>query len=199
MRRRLILLLLVAAIHPAGAQRSVHLALGATRSADLVHDARLDNTALKLATAPTATLGVALPINASGSHRVVIEAGYGSSSMTATDSRAGASDLGRVATLSALAMLDGKLTGVLRWQAGVGVLVYQPSTKGGVFLSGGTHRYLVGGGLSYSRPLTKALDLLVLGRYSFHEFTTPTLVERGYSSYQSVHRVSVLVGVERRF
>ena len=186
-------------LHPAGAQRTVRLTLGATRSSDLAHDAILDNTVLKLAVAPSATIGVAVPINAAGSYRLVMEAAYGTSKMTAGDSNGGTSDLGSLATITTRAMVDGHLRGAVRWQVGAGMLFYRPANHSGVFLEGPTHRYLATAGMSWSRPITRGLDLLVLGRYSFQEFITPILVTRGYSSYQTVHRLGLHVGVERRF
>lgn len=185
-------------LHPAGAQRTVRLALGMTRSGDLAHDATLDNTVLKLALAPGATIGLGLPINSAGTYRLIIEGTYGTSAMSATDSTGGSSDLGSVATITTSAMLDGQVRGALRWQAGAGILLYRPAEHRGVFLEGAVHRYLLSAGMSWSHPLTPDLSVLVLGRYSFQEFITPTLVARGYSSYQSVHRLGVHLGVERR-
>lgn len=193
------MILAVAAIHPAGAQRTVRLALGVTRSSDLAHDATLDNTVLKLGLAPGATIGLGVPINSAGTYRVVLEASYGSSKMSVSDSTGSASELGSVATITTSAMLDGRVRGALRWQAGAGILFYRPAEHGGVFLEGGVRRYLLSGGMSWSRPLTPDLSLLVLGRYSFQEFITPTLVARGYSSYQTVHRLGIHAGIERRF
>ena len=193
------MILAVAILHPAGAQRTVRVALGMTRSGDLVHDATLDNTVLKLAIAPSATIGVALPINAAKTYRLVVEAAYGRSTMTATDSTGGSADLGAVTTITTSAMLDGRVHGALRWQAGAGILFYRPANQSGVFLDGPVRRYLISGGMSWTHPLTPDLSVLVLGRYSFQEFITPILVSRGYSSYQSVHRVGVHVGIERRF
>ena len=187
-------------VRPVGAQRTARLTLGVTASTDLVQDATLDNTVLKLAPAPNATIGLALPINAAGTYRLVLEGGYGTSKMTAADSNGGGrSDLGSVATITTTAMLDGAVRGQLRWQAGGGILFYRPASRSGVFLGGAVHRYLVTGGMSWTHPLTPDLSLLALGRYSFQEFTTPILLARGYSSYQSVHRLGIHVGVERRF
>lgn len=186
-------------LQPAGAQRTVRLALGVTRSSALAHDAILDNTVLKLALAPSATVGVAFPINAAGSYRLVMEAAYGTSKMTASDSTGGTSDLGSLATITTSAMVDGYLRGALRWQVGAGILFYRPANHSGVFLEGPIHRYLATGGMSWTHPITADLNLLVLGRYSFQEFITPILVARGYSSYQTVHRLGLHVGVERRF
>jgi hypothetical protein len=199
MKHWLPIVLAVAVLHPAGAQRTVRVALGMTRSGDLAHDVTLDDTRLKLAIAPGATIGIALPINAVGTYRVVFEANYGSSKVSATDSTGATSDLGSVATIATTAMVDGRVRGALRWQAGAGILFYRPADHSGVFLDGGVHRYLVSAGMSWTHPLTPDLSVLVLGRYSFQEFITPILVARGYSSYQSVHRFGVHVGVERRF
>ena len=199
MRSWLPVILGLTLFQPAGAQRTVRLTLGATRSSDLAHDAILDNTVLKLAVAPSATVGVAVPINAAGSYRLVMEAAYGTSKMTASDSTGGTSDLGSLATITTSAMVDGRLHEALRWQLGAGILFYRPASRSGVFLDGPTHRYLATAGVSWTRPITPGLDLLVLGRYSFQEFITPILVTRGYSSYQTVHRLGLHVGVERRF
>src|SRR3990172_9705055 len=117
MKRWLSLILALAVMHRAGAQRTVHLALGLTRSSDLAHDATLDNTVLKLALAPGATIGLGWPINAAGTFRVIFEAGYGTSKMSASDSTGGTSDLGSVATITTSAMLDGRVRGALRSQA----------------------------------------------------------------------------------
>ncbi len=199
MRRWLPIVLAMILVVPATAQRTVRLTLGMTGSTDLVQDAMLDNTVLKLALAPSATVGLALPVNAAKTFRLILEAGYGAATLTATDSNASSSDLGSVATITARAMLDGRVHGTLRWQAGAGLLFYRPATPGGVFLDGAVHRYLVTGGMSWTHPLAPGLDLLVLGRYGFQEFTTPILIARGYSSYQSVHRLGLHVGLERSF
>ncbi len=193
------LLLAVTAAHPASAQRTVRLALGGTWSSDLARDAVLDNTVLTLGVAPGGTVGVAVPITPNGSYRLVIEAGYSTSTLSASSDAGNAGNLSRVATISTVAMLDGAIHGALRWQAGGGLLFYRPAEKQGVFLDGGVRRYQLAGGMSWTHPLTPVLSLLILGRYSFHEFITPVLGARGYSSYQSIHRAGLQVGVERRF
>lgn len=194
-----LLVLVIAMAHPVAAQRTVRVALGGTWSSDLARDAVLDNTVLKLAVAPGGLLGVAIPITPNGGYRLLIEAGYASASLSASSDAGNAGDLGRVATISTVAMLDGAIHGALRWQAGGGLLFYRPASKAGVFLDGGLRRYQVAGGMSWNHPITPSLSVLILGRYSFHEFITPILVSRGYSSYQSVHRAGLQVGVERRF
>ena len=99
--------------------------------------------------------------------------------------------------MSLLLGLDGPVTRMLRWRAGVGGILYWPPEDRGIFLQGGPVRFLAGAGLDYRRPVLPSWDLMVSGRYDFHRFSTDELERRGFSQAQGVSRVSLSVGLAR--
>lgn len=194
------LLLLGTSVVPARAQVTGRLALGASKSTRLLRDNVLDNTELTLGVAPTATAGLAFPLSRTGPYRVVFEGSYSRATLSVTDdSMTGRVELQKVGLIGVGMMLDGPLGRGLRWQAGAGVLWYRPSERQGVFAANAPTRYQLTGGLSWARPIRGPLSLLAMARYSFHEFTTASLVDRGYSSTEGIHRLGLQLGLERRF
>ena len=85
----------------------------------------------------------------------------------------------------------------MRWRAGVGLLRYWPANEQGIFLRGGSTRFLVGAGVDYRRPVFPRWDLMASLRYDFHRFTTDELAARGFSGTQGVQRLSLTLGLGR--
>jgi hypothetical protein len=106
-------------------------------------------------------------------------------------------DLGTLRTGSVTLGLQGPISGSFRWRAGAGLLGYWPKDERGIFLRGGTTRFLAGAGIDYRRPVRSQWELIVSVRYDFHRFTTEELQARGFSQSQGVQRVSATVGLAR--
>ena len=77
--------------------------------------------------------------------------------------------------------LDGPIVRGVRWRAGAGLLRYWPTEDRGIFLRGGTTRFLAGTGVDYQRPIMAQWDLMASLRYDFHRFTTEEIEARGFS------------------
>jgi hypothetical protein len=197
MRLPILLLAIAAWAAPLGAQAAVRLSAGATYSSALIDDGVL-STKLRPAIAPTVGLGLSYPTG-KGPYRVLAEVTYARSplNVVATDNPSH-DQLAAVATITTLALVEGPVGGALRWQAGGGAVFYRPTERQGVFQNGGTHRWVIAGGLMWTRALTAATDLLITGRIDAHNFTTNVLQARGYGASQSVQRFGLLVGVNRR-
>ena len=93
--------------------------------------------------------------------------------------------------------LDGPISRGLRWRAGAGLLRYWPTEERGIFLRGGTTRFLAGAGIDYRRPILAQWDMMASLRYDFHRFTTDELEARGFSQSQGVQRIAVTIGLAR--
>jgi hypothetical protein len=139
-------------------------------------------------------LGVAFPFTPL--YGAGLEATVTSSGFHSTESGS-QTDLGTLRTGSIMLGLDGPVWHQVRWRAGAGLLRYWPAEKSGIFLRGGTTRFLVGAGLDYRRPVFPRWELMISLRYDFHRFTTDELVVRGFSGTQGVQRVSASVGLAR--
>jgi hypothetical protein len=142
--------------------------------------------------APTLALGAALPI--APRYRAGLEA------MLTTSGYRGAedgtdTDLGTLRTASISLGLDGPIASQVRWRAGLGLIGYWPSEDQGIFLLGGTTRFLAGTGLDYRRPISTKWALMASLRYDIHRFTTDELQARGFGQSQGVHRISASVGL----
>ena len=142
-------------------------------------------------------IGGSLPIGPKG-YRVNLEA---------TSPRAVSSERGRLpirhrhASAPALCCsgLEGPVAKQVRWRAGAGRRSgTSPPTDEGIFLSGGTTRFLAGAGIDYRRPLFSNWDLMASARYDFHRFRTATLEDRGFAQAQAVSRASLSLGLSRR-
>jgi len=72
-----------------------------------------------------------------------------------------------------------------------------PTEDRGIFLRGGTTRFLAGAGVDYRRPILTQWDLMASLRYDFHRFTTAELEARGFSQSQGVQRIGVTIGLAK--
>jgi hypothetical protein len=178
------------------AQTRVRVSAGVTASSTLVNDVVGGPVTVEQAV-PLPTVALQLAHTLSSGYRLGVEGRFTSGAVEVTDN-AVTDELGTVRTLSVMALADGPIRGALRWQAGVGAMLYRPTEEVGIWSRGGASRWLVGGGVTWTRPLG-SLDLVVGGRYDFHPFTTPRLDADGYGGYQAVHRVGLTLGIERGF
>lgn len=106
---------------------------------------------------------------------------------------------GDLRTLAVLGLIEGKLVDQLDWQAGAGGIFYLPAERKGLFQNGGTQRWLLALGLTRRVSLGQHLSASLSVRYDYHEFTTPILVDLGWSQQQSIHRAGLTLGLERVF
>jgi hypothetical protein len=187
----------ILAAAPLSAQVTGRLSAGVTSSSSIVVDGTL-NTKLRPALAPTVTAAFSIPTG-KGPYRATVEASYSRSRLNVTDADSIHDQLASVGTATTELLVDGPIRGELHWQAGGGMIFYLPSERQGVFQDGGTHRWIVGGGLILTHPLTATMDLTITGRVDTHNFTTAVLQARDFGIAQSVQRVALLVGVNRRF
>jgi len=186
------LLLPAAGTLPLTAQVDYNARLGATFATALVQDRIINPIEARQRLAPTLALGAALPIASlyrAGLEATLTTSGYRSDESGTT------TDLGTVRTGTITLGLDGPIASTVRWRAGVGLLRYWPSENSGIFLRGGTTRYLAGAGLDYRRAIMSKWDLMASLRYDFHRFTTDELRARGFSQSQGVQRISASLGL----
>lgn len=176
------------------AQVDYYARLGATYATPLIRDRIINEIEVKQSLAPTLAVGVALPI--APLYRAGLEAAFTTSGYHSEEAGV-ESDLGTLRTGSITLALDGPVTSNVRWRGGVGLLGYFPSEDRGLFLSGGTTRFLAGAGLDYRRPIMTRWDLMASLRYDFHRFITDELRARGFSQSQGVQRISASVGLAR--
>ena len=190
----LALLLQPVNLSPLAAQTDYYARVGATFSTAIVKDQIIDEIEVKPGLAPTLALGVALPI--APRYRAGLEASLTSSGYKSEEPGAEA-DLGTIRTSAVTLGLDGPVASMVRWRAAVGILRYWPSEETGIFLQGGTTRFLAGAGLDYRRPIMTKWDLMASLRYDYHRFTTDELQARGFSQSQGVQRISATIGLGR--
>jgi len=190
----LALLLPAATPAPLDAQTDYYARLGATFTTALVKDRIINEIEVKPGLAPTLVLGVAAPI--APLYRAGLEATLTTSGYKSQESGTEA-DLGTLRTAALSLGLDGPVAATVRWRAAVGVLRYWPSEDRGIFLQGGTTRFLAGAGLDYRRPILSRWDLMAAVRYDYHRFTTDELRARGFSQSQGVQRIALTIGLAR--
>lgn len=196
MRQCLPLLLGALLATPAGAQMSVRLAAGVTMGTPLVEDVLGGPVSLGTGLPPTIALSVAHPVGAK--YRAVVEARIGRGALQVDDDGI-ADDLETLTTIGLMALVDGPLAGAVRWEVGAGIVSYKPAERSGVFSQGGPSPWIIGGGLTWTRPIGSSLEFLAGARYDFHQFRTRQLESRGYTQFQTVHRLGLGIGIERRF
>jgi hypothetical protein len=190
----LLAVLTVAGASAAEAQTDYYAQLGLSVATPLLKDDILQEIEVRQSLAPTLALGISLPFTPK--YRVGLEATVTSSGFHSTEG-ATETDLGTLRTGSLLLGIDGPIWWRVRWRAGAGLLSYWPADERGIFLGGGSTRFLVGAGLDYRQPVAPRWELMVSLRYDFHRFTTDELVARGFSGTQGVQRVSASVGLAR--
>ena len=188
-------LLLAAGVSALQAQTEYYVRLGAVGASDLLRDRIINAITVRQSIAPMIVLGGSLPVGPRG-YRVGLEATLASGKFHSTETGVD-TDLGTIRTTSLLLGLEGPVGHDFRWRLGLGGLRYWPSDDEGIFLSGGTTRFLAGTGVDYRRPVLAKWDLMTSLRYDFHRFTTDALESRGFSQTQGVSRVSLSLGLCR--
>jgi hypothetical protein len=161
----------------------------------LVQDDILQQIEVRQSLAPTLALGAATGI--APRYRAGLEGTLTSGGFHSEESGSD-TDLGTIRTGTLLLGLDGPIWQRFRWRAGAGLITYWPAEDSGIFLRGGTSRFLAGAGVDYRYPTQQLWDVMVSLRYDFHRFTTDELVARGFSGSQGVQRISLSVGLARR-
>ncbi len=196
MRLRILLLALLLPVTPVTGQAFARLGLGATGSSDFVKDFIAHPIAAKQSVAPTGVLLIGWRMQ--NGYRFALEGRYARGTWKVDDNGT-SDDLGGLATLAIAAVADGPISGALRWEAAAGQLRYLPEQEIGLFAQGGPSRWMLGGGVTWTRPLTAELGVVLGARYDFHGFNSDQLQSYSYSRSQSVHRVALTVAVERGF
>ena len=178
----------------ARAQTDYYARLGVTFATDLVTDNITQDIATQQSLAPTLAFGVSFPI--APAYSAGLETALSTSGYHSTEADQD-TDLGTLATGSVLLNLEGPIWHRASWRAGLGLISYLPAEDSGIFLSGGTTRFLAGAGFDYRPPLLTHWDLMVSLRYDFHRFSTQELDARGFTGNQGVQRVSLSLGLAR--
>lgn len=199
-RRGLVVLALVLTARtpsPLTAQVTWNARLGATYTTTMVTD-QLAGQPVKLrpTIAPTLIGEALLPLRT----RTPMQGSAELQFTTATLQSHQGSATTRVAgmrTFTLTAGVRGRLVAPLQWRAGIGFVSYATSEKAGVFQGGAPLRPAASAALSYERRLTPTLHLSGLLRYDVHGFTTAQLKSNGFTGSQTVHRVTLSVGVGR--
>lgn len=190
----LLTVLSFAAVPALRAQATYYGRLGATFATPLIRDVIIDEIVVRQSLAPTLVLGASLPI--APLYRAGLEAMLTSSGYHSSEGGT-AVGLGTLRTASAILGLDGPIASDFRWRAGAGLISYWPTEDRGIFLRGGTTRFLAGVGADYRRAVMSQWDLMVSLRYDFHRFSTDELEARGFNQSQGVQRVSLTLGLAR--
>ena len=177
------------------AQVDYNARLGVTWATTLIRDNVINTIEVRQKLAPTLVLGAALPI--APLYRAGLELALATSGYRSKEAGATTVDLGTVRTGAITLGLDGPISPGLRWRAGVGLLRYWPTEDRGIFLQGGTTRFLAGAGIDYRRPIMAQWDMMASLRYDFHRFTTAELEARGFSQSQGVQRIAATIGLAR--
>jgi hypothetical protein len=168
--------------------------LGLTGATELLRDSVIQQIEVRQSLAPTLALGVSLPIAPlyrAGLEATLTTSGYHSSEGNTE------TDLGTLRTGSVVLGLDGPVWRMVHWRAGVGLIRYWPSEDRGIFLRGGTTRFVAGAGVDYRPSVSAKWKLMVSLRYDWHRFTTEELKARGFGGGHVVQRISASIGLAR--
>jgi hypothetical protein len=177
------------------AQVDYNARLGVTWATTLLRDDVINEIEVRQKLAPTLVLGAAMPI--APLYRAGLELTLATSGYQSKEAGVGTVGLGTVRTTSVTLGLDGPIVQALRWRAGAGLLRYWPTDDQGIFLQGGTTRFLAGVGIDYQRPVLTQWDLIASLRYDFHRFSTAEIEARGFSQSQGVQRIAATIGLAR--
>ena len=177
------------------AQVDYNARIGVTWATALLRDAVINEIEVRQKLAPTLVLGAALPI--APLYRAGLELALATSGYQSKETGGTIVDLGTVHTGSITLGLDGPIFPGLRWRAGAGLLRYWPTDEQGIFLRGGTTRFLAGAGIDYRHPVLPQWDVMASLRYDFHRFTTDELQARGFTQSQGVQHMAATIGVAR--
>lgn len=176
------------------AQTDYYARVGAIGASNLLRDVIVSEITVRQSIAPMLAVGGSLPVGPG--YRAGLEATFSSGGYHSDDGGV-ETDLGTVRTGSLMLGLDGPIVSSVRWRVGVGGLLYWPSDETGIFLQGGTTRFLAGAGADYRRPALAKWDVMASFRFDYHRFTTDELERRGFSLTQPVSRLSLSVGLAR--
>jgi len=193
----LLALLFTGAAQRLNAQTEYYARVGVVGATNLLHDVLVTDLTLRQSVAPMIALGTSLPVGAP-EYRANLEATLASGKFHRRQDGT-STNIGTLRTATVMLGLEGPVWKELRWRVGVGVMQYWPADDEGIFQSGGTARFLVGGGADYRRPVMAKWNLMTSLRYDFHRFRTGTLEARGFSQTQGVSRLSLSVGLSRGF
>jgi len=194
MPRYFAILLTFALAVRADAQVSARITAGATRGSTLVDDDVNGPIALGTAISPTVAVAIAHPVGSG--YRALLEVRASRGNLMVDDD-AGSASLDGLTALGVMVLVDGPVAGTVRFEIGAGLLSYRTQQRG-VFADGRPSPWILGGGLSWSRPLGVTTQLIVNARYDFHQFQSDRLESLGYTRFNTVHRVGLGFGVERR-
>ena len=191
----LLILALAGGVPALHAQVDYNARVGVIWATPLLRDDVINEIEVRQKLGPTLVLGASLPI--APRYRAGLELGLGTSGYRSKESGGTTVDLGTVRTGAITLGLEGPISRGLHWRAGAGLLRYLPTEDRGIFLRGGTNRFLAGAGIDYRRPLLTQWDLMASLRYDFHRFTTGELKARGFGQSQGVQRIGLTVGLAR--
>lgn len=191
-------LLVTALLFPAllSAQAFVRVGGGITASSNFLNDFIVEPVSARQSVAPTGLVAIGWQLPAG--YRVGVEGRYAMGQWQVED-HGETDDVAALATLGIALFADGPIRPSLRWEVVAGKLSYRPEREIGPFSSGAPSPWLIGGGISWIRPLADRLDLVIGARYDFHGFNTDRLDADNYSSSQAVHRGALTVALERGF
>jgi len=190
-------LLAVPASRPLAAQVSWNARLGATYASAMVTDQIAGSTVtLRPTISPTLSVEAVLPLRTrtplDGTAELTVTTGTLQSHQGDAVTR-----VAGMRTFALTAGIRGRFIPPLQWRAGIGLVTYATSQKAGVFQKGAPTRPLGTLAFEYERPLPTSLHLSASLRYDIHGFTTKQLEANGYTGSQTVHRVTLSVGVGR--
>lgn len=191
----LLVLALAGGVPALHAQVDYNARVGVTWATPLLRDDVINEIEVRQKLAPTLVLGASLPI--APLYRAGLELALATSGYRSEETGGATTDLGTVRTSAITLGLEGPISRGFRWRAGAGLLRYLPTEDQGIFLRGGTTRFLAGAGIDYRRPILAQWDLMASLRYDFHRFTTGELEARGFSQSQGVQRIGVTIGLAR--
>lgn len=189
----LLALLFAGATADLHAQTEYHGRLGAVGASDLLRDVIFTEITLRQSIAPMFALGGSLPVGSRG-YRANLEGTLASGKYHSRQNDV-SENIGTLRTATLMLGLEGPIVRVLRWRLGLGAIRYWPSDDEGIFVSGGTTRFLAGAGADYRKPVSAKWDMMTSVRADFHRFSTETLEERGFSQTQGVTRISLSIGL----
>jgi hypothetical protein len=191
----LLALLLPARAPGLTAQTEYYARLGAVGASNLLRDAIVSEITVRQSIAPMLALGGSLPIGPRG-YRAGLEGTFASGKFHSSEGAA-QTGLGTLRTGTLLVNVEGPVVRPIRWRVGLGAIHYWSSEKQGIFLLGGTTRFLSGAYLDYRQAALPKWDIMGTIGYEFHRFSTEELRARGFSQTQSVSRIALSVGLAR--
>lgn len=161
------------------------VSVGARYTTTLVHDSIVEPVDAGLEVAPALALTIAAPPRKGWAPQLGVD--VSSSDLVRHDAGGATTSLQRVTTLAFSVGVSHMLLTGLRGSASIGGLKYLPSEETGVFREGA-------GGIAALGAVCVAYGVrrwALEARYDVHAFSTPALRQEGFSSSQTVHRVTL--------